>query len=196
MASEQIYYQYFNKAWESFFFAHISERTIFLICGFQPVTVQLCTIKRHFSHLHSQYASYEGREKLDLIEGLKLVNRESLTYIRNRASNRARKSEQASSSNEARNASYAISFLIAKNSKPFSDGTFIQKGLIETIKSFGGSITLEQAETIPLIVSRRTVTRRISDISVYFEQKLRALLNTCTYFSLCLDESTDRRHTS
>lgn len=40
-------------------------------------------------------------------------------------------------------------------------------------------------------LSRRTVTRRISDIHDHVEGKLKHVMQDCKYFSLALDESTD-----
>lgn len=98
------------------------------------------------------------------------------------------------SSAKAVTASYAISRLIAKNSKPFTEGEFVKECLIEAVKSFGNSLTLSKASSIPL--SRKTVTSRITHIASSIEEKLKYLLATCSYFSLCLDESTDNRHVS
>ena len=131
-----------------------------------------------------EYASYEGREKFDLIEGLKLVHQEGRTYIH----------EESCSSEKARIVSYAISLLIAKQGKPFTEGDFVKKCLIEAVKSFGNCITLEEAASI--LLSNKTVSSRIFYIGASIEQKLTALLINCRYFSLCLDESTDNRHTS
>ncbi|XP_076238656.1 general transcription factor II-I repeat domain-containing protein 2A-like [Calliopsis andreniformis] len=107
-------------------------------------------------------------EKFELIEGLKLVNTE--------------------------NPSYAISLLIAKKGKPFTEGDFVKKCLTEAVSAFGNSISFEEAASIPL--SDKTVASRISDISLSIEEKLSALLNTCRYFSVRLHESTDNRHIS
>ncbi|XP_076658381.1 general transcription factor II-I repeat domain-containing protein 2B-like [Halictus rubicundus] len=152
-----------------------------LICGFVPTVVKKCNIERHFLCRHSQqYSAYENSEKLDLIKGLKLVYEESRTYV----------PKNSSSSEKARNASYAISLLIAKKNKPFTEGDFIKKCLIEAVKSFGNSLTLEEAAAIPLC--KNAVESRISDIGASIEEKLSVLLDTCRYFSLCLTESTNQ----
>lgn len=53
-------------------------------------------------------------------------------------------------------------------------------------------MTLQEAASIPL--SQRTVKSRINDIASSLENKLKYLLDSCSYFSLCIDESTDNRH--
>ena len=45
-------------------------------------------------------------------------------------------------------------------------------------------------------MSKNTVVSRINHIASSIEEKLKYLLATCSYFSLCLDESTDNRHVS
>ena len=83
---------------------------------------------------------------------------------------------------------------IAKYSKPFIEGDFIRECLIEAIKSFSNSLTLAKASSIPL--TKKTVASRIHNITCSIEEKLKYLLGSCSYFSLCLDESTDNRHVS
>ncbi|KAG5336983.1 SCND3 protein, partial [Acromyrmex charruanus] len=120
-----------------------------------------------------------------LIEGLKLIYKEdcnSSSYVDN-----------ATHSVKALTASYAISNLSAKNSKPFCKKEFVKECIIAAVESFGNSLTLEEAASIPL--SDKTVKSRINDIASSLENKLKSLLASCSFFSLCL-ESTDNRHVS
>jgi len=55
-------------------------------------------------------------------------------------------------------------------------------------------LTLQEAASIPL--SANTVKSRINCIASSLQEKLKSLLESCVYFSLCLDESTDNRHVS
>jgi len=129
-------------------------------------------------------------EKFNLIEGLKLIYQEGCSpNSRDNAS-----SDNASFSVKALTASYAISNLIAKNSKSFSEGKFVKECLIAAVKSFGNSLTLEEAASIPL--SDKTIKSRVNDIASSLEKKLKSLLASCSFFSLCLDKSTDNRHVS
>ncbi|XP_067215683.1 protein FAM200A-like [Linepithema humile] len=140
---------------------------------------------RHYKNKHSnEYSKYVDEEKSNLIEGLKLI------YQEGRSSN----IDNATPSAQALAASYAISNLIAKNSKSFCEGNFIKECLIAAVKSFGNSLTLEEATSIPL--TDKTIKSRIDNIASSLEQKLKSLLESCSFFSLCLDESTDNRHVS
>ncbi|XP_067216876.1 protein FAM200A-like [Linepithema humile] len=124
----------------------------------------------YYKNKHSnEYSKYVDEEKSNLIEGLKLIHQEV------RSSN----IDNATSSAQALAALYAISNLIAKNSN--------------SVKSFGNFLTLEEATSIPL--TDKTIKSRIDNIASLLE-KLKSLLESCSFFSLCLDESTDNRHVS
>ncbi|XP_067203780.1 general transcription factor II-I repeat domain-containing protein 2B-like [Linepithema humile] len=185
MDSEQRYYQFFDKVWEEVFFACIDNKTTCLLCGYQPDIVKKFVVYRHYKNKHSnEYSKYVDEEKSNLIEGLKLI------YQEGRSSN----IDNATPSAQALAASYAISNLIAKNSKSFCEGNFIKECLIAAVKSFGNFLTLEEATSIPL--TDKTIKSRIDNIASSLEQKLKSLLESCSFFSLCLDESTDNRHVS
>ncbi|XP_024880519.1 general transcription factor II-I repeat domain-containing protein 2B-like [Temnothorax curvispinosus] len=187
MASEQKYEQHFDKKWEDSFFTLIGNHTVCILCKYQPAVVKKFVIERHYKKKHSsEYSKYEGQEKRNLIKGLKLIYQESSSFNDN--------SNNANSSVKAVTASYAISLLIAQHSKPFMEGNFIKECLIEAVKSFGNSLTLAEAASIPL--TKKTVAARITDIACSIEEKLKFLLDSCAYFSLCLDESTDIGHVS
>lgn len=189
MSSKQKYKQWYRKVWENYFFAAICGETVCLLCGFKPSTIRQDKIQRHYKRKHfREYAQYVGLEKHNLIEGLKLVFQQS------RDVNVESKVEDGTSSKKALTASYKISHMIAKHSKPFSEGTFIKDCMIEAVNAFGGSLNIEDVSSISL--SDKTVASRIVNIAGCIEDELQSLLATCSYFSLCLDESTDNRHIS
>jgi len=55
-------------------------------------------------------------------------------------------------------------------------------------------LTVDKAVSIPL--GHQTIGRRISNIVFSIEDKLKSLLATYSYFSLCLNEGIDNRHVS
>jgi cell division protein FtsI/penicillin-binding protein 2 len=75
-------------------------------------------VHRHYENKHSkEYAKYVDEEKSNLIEGLKLIYEDgSISHVDN-----------MKTSIKALTASYAISNLIAKNSKPFCEGKFVKE---------------------------------------------------------------------
>lgn len=195
--TKQRYGQRYDKEWEDMFFGLVDNRTTCLLCGFQPSIIKKFILKRHYGmRHHKQYSNYTGQEKLNILEGLKLVYQKSDNICDDTLSSNADSIDNADSDNNAKAlvASYAVSFQIAKHSKTFSESEFIKKCLVEVIKTFGNKITLDEAASISL--SCRTVGRRITNIALYMEDILKSLLANCSYFSLCLDESTDNRHIS
>lgn len=125
------------------------------------------------------------------MEGLKLVYQEGEddSIYQDRTISNANNEDA-----KALAASYAISLLIAKHSKTFNDGEFLKKCLVETVKCFDNKLTVNEASSIP--PSNQTASRRTTNIAFSIEDKLKSLLATCSYFSLCLDETTDNRHVS
>ncbi len=86
-------------------------------------------------------------------------------------------------------ASYAVSLVLAKAKKTLSEGEIVKQCAIEMAKAFGDEKMAKNFESVSL--SRRTVTRRISDIQCQIQERLKHTINNCRYFSLALDESTD-----
>lgn len=80
---------------------------------------------------------------LKILEGLKVVYQEGIECDRI--------SQDSSTSNvdnnddaKALTASYAISLFLAKHYKPFNNGKFVKKCLVETIKCFGDKLTVDE----------------------------------------------------
>lgn len=188
MDKEKRYEQIFDKAWEDIFFAFVDNKTTCLLCGYQPSVVKKFVLHKHYNAKHSnEYSKYVGQEKYNLIEGLKLIYQEG-------CSSNSHVVDNTTYSTRALTASYAISNIIAKYSKSFTEGQFVKECLIAAVQSFGDSLTLKEAANIPL--SAKTVKSRINCIASCLEEKLKSLLESCSFFSLCLDESTDNRHVS
>jgi len=74
---KQIYEQQYLKVWKDIFFAFVRNRTICLLCGYEPSIVKRYNLERHYRIKHAaEYSSYGCQEKLNLLEGLKLVYQE------------------------------------------------------------------------------------------------------------------------
>lgn len=86
-------------------------------------------------------------------------------------------------------ASYMLSFKIAKEMKSYSEGPFIKDCLLTAAQCFENQDMVAKFNSIPL--SRHTTVRRIEEINVFLERKLKISLQNAKYFSLSLDESTD-----
>jgi hypothetical protein len=188
MATMQHHKQKFHKAREDIFFACIANRTVCVLCGFEPTCVEKYIVKRHYELKHSKdHSTYKGHEKSALIEALRLVYQQRFEAISDT-------SDDEEDKQPAIRASYAISHLIAKHSKPFADGDFIKECMLAAVKSFKNALTSKDINNIPL--SRKTVKSKIVTTACSIEEKLRRLLDKRTYLPPCLDESTDIRHVS
>ncbi|GFY06017.1 general transcription factor II-I repeat domain-containing protein 2 [Trichonephila clavipes] len=100
---------------------------------------------------------------------------------------------QTAQSNGIVSASFRVSHIIAKNMKPFTDGTYIKYCLIAVVEE----ICSEKLDLLTQIsLSRQTVERRIESIS----REICASINTNTtsfvYFSLALDDTSDIKDTA
>ncbi|PNF31034.1 hypothetical protein B7P43_G17891 [Cryptotermes secundus] len=91
-------------------------------------------------------------------------------------------------------ASYKICHVLAKRKKPFSDREIVK----ESITNAGESLFDDHKDKSALMssikglqLSHQTVARRVEQISVNLESQLHQDLQSCEYFLLQLDESTD-----
>ena len=127
---------------------------ICLFCGFQPSIVKKYMLEQYFKIRHSiDYLNYSISEKLNVTEGLKLVYQKS----------------SIPSFQKSLQASYVFLF-ITQNFKPFTESVFVKNCIVEAVKAFDNSLTLEEAINIPL--SAKTVTLRIVDINDSIRNKL------------------------
>ena len=90
-------------------------------------------------------------------------------------------------------AGYIVSAGIAENMKPFADGEFVKKMLVDVAKVICPE-KLSKFSNISL--SRNTVARRVEDMSADIQQEHRVKFDTFQYFSIALDESTDMKDTA
>ncbi|GCC25539.1 hypothetical protein chiPu_0003950 [Chiloscyllium punctatum] len=89
--------------------------------------------------------------------------------------------------------SYVTSHKIARNGKPFFAGEFTKECLLDSAQLICPE-KKEAFENVPL--SRRTVTRKIGDITRNLELQLQHRVVNFDIFSLALDESCDIRDTA
>ncbi|CAG5026281.1 unnamed protein product [Parnassius apollo] len=84
--------------------------------------------------------------------------------------------------------SYAISLLLAKKKKPFSDGNIIKQSLTIFEQNCNDQKVKAMADSISL--SRNTVMRRVEEMSTDIISNTE-FVTKCRYFSLALDETCD-----
>jgi hypothetical protein len=91
-------------------------------------------------------------------------------------------------------ASYAVTLLLAKSKKPFSNGMLVKNCAVEMAKAFRDNNVAEKFQSVSL--SHQTVSRRIADMGEQVTNKLTDIIDKCCNFSSCMDESTDQTDTS
>ncbi|CAI6350830.1 unnamed protein product [Macrosiphum euphorbiae] len=84
--------------------------------------------------------------------------------------------------------SYVLSELIAKHSKPFTEGDFIKTCLIKTAEIICPG-NLKAFQNISL--TRNTVAERITELACNLSNQIKIKIPTFEYFSIACDESTD-----
>lgn len=85
-------------------------------------------------------------------------------------------------------ASYEVADLIARENKSFSDGEFVKKCILASVKEI---IPEKMSVFENISLSRNTITRRVEDIGGDLMTQLQIKSKTFKFFSLALDESTD-----
>jgi hypothetical protein len=102
--------------------------------------------------------------------------------------------QSLSKANEtAMKASYALSYLIASNSNPFTDGHFVEECLIETVKVVCPD-KVKYFQNINL--TRNTVAERIGDKAYHLRIQSYNIYKHVEAFSIAADESADVGTTS
>lgn len=111
----------FQVKWElEYFCCEIKDKIICLICKNTINVPKLYNIKRHYEQHPSKYDNIDGLMREEKLKELKLgLKKQQLMF-----------SKVMQESETAVHASYVLSELIAKHSKPFTDGDFIKECLI------------------------------------------------------------------
>jgi hypothetical protein len=98
----------------------------------------------------------------------------------------------ADTKNAAR-ASFHVSYFLAKKLKSFSDGEFVKECMDILVENICPE---KSSQFASISLSRRTVVRRIHEMSENVSSSLRSRIASFQFFSLALDESTDASDTA
>ncbi|KAB0803137.1 hypothetical protein PPYR_02406 [Photinus pyralis] len=169
----------FQEKWElEFFCCEVKEKIICLICNSTIGVSKLYNIKRHYEQHKTKFDQYEG-----------LLRREKLKELKSKLKNQQLMFTRPMQENEsAVRASYALSEMIAKHSKPFTEGEFVKQCLVKAAEIVSpGSVKAFQN----ISLSRNTVAERITDIAGNLSDQMKTKAISFTAFSIACDESTD-----
>lgn len=154
-------------------------KAVCLLCNKSVAVLKEYNINRHYSTKHSGYGSnLSSAERETRAKELakKLVKQQNVF-------GKAKIAQEA-----ATDASFVVAYNIAKHSKPFSDGEFVKKCLLDVAER----VCPERRQKFEEVsLSRRTVARRIEAISEDLTSQLKSRVSSFQLFALALDESTD-----
>ncbi|XP_057203176.1 general transcription factor II-I repeat domain-containing protein 2B-like [Triplophysa rosa] len=171
----------FQARWETdYLFTEFKGEPMCLVCLETKSVMKDFNLNRHYATAHKEkYERYTGDARTALISDLKgKIHRQQNLFTK-----------CMTVQESSLKASYAVSLVLAKAKKSLSECETVKQCAIEMAKAFGDEKMAKNFESVSL--SRRTVTRRISDIQCQIQEKLKQEIENCKYFSLALDESTD-----
>ncbi|GFX82045.1 uncharacterized protein TNCV_2572421 [Trichonephila clavipes] len=115
----------FQSEWENlYFFIHIKDNAVCLICRHSISILKSYNLKRHYEQKHEEIDKLTVGERKAKLQSLK-NNLTSQQYIFHK---------QTAQTNGIVSASFRVSHIIAKNMKPFTDGNYIKDCLIALVE--------------------------------------------------------------
>ena len=172
--------QAFNKDWmPKYFFTEIDNNGVCLLCNQSVAVLKEYNISRHYAKKHGNYGN-------NLSEAERQPRATELDRKLARQQNVLAKSTLSQKSST--HASFMVAYHIAKHNKPFSDGEFIKKCMLDV----ADQVCPEKRQKFEEVsLSRRTLARRNETIGENLTSQLKGLVPSFQLFSLALDESTD-----
>ena len=184
-------YRGFQLEWtEKFAFMERTGSLVCLICNAQIASMKRSNVKRHFHTCHATFASKypegDSRKKacLELLSQVKASQQQLRTWSQQGGCN---------------SASFAASLAIAKNGKPFTDGEYGKRFMLDVANELFEDFSnkdkiIKRIKELPL--SARTVHDRTVKMANEVEETQLKDIRTAALFSLAFDESTDASHIS
>ena len=175
----------FLPEWENpYFFIERNGKPFCLICQGSLAHFKASNIQRHFSSLHASMDQ-------EFPKGTELRQHKLFT-LKSQAEKQIQLFQKFTKQSEiATLASYQLAWNIAKAKKPYDEGEFVKKCLSDAVDILSPENSKLKRMVSDLQLSRHTVERRVSDISMVIESQLHSDLQACEYFSVALDESCD-----
>ncbi|UYV78105.1 hypothetical protein LAZ67_16000132 [Cordylochernes scorpioides] len=169
----------FQEKWElEYFCSEVKDKIICLICNNAISVPKLYNIKRHYEQHKSKYDTYEGLMRQEKLKEFKLgMKKQQFMFTK-----------VSQESEAAVHASYVLSEMIAKHSKPFTEGDFIKECLIKAAEIVcPGSVKTFQA----ISLSRNTVVERVTDMARNLNDQIKEKSSCFEAFSIACDETCD-----
>ncbi|XP_033216627.1 EPM2A-interacting protein 1-like [Belonocnema kinseyi] len=194
----------FSDLWElSYFVVRNDGGAVCLVCRKVLPSIIKSDIEQHYLELHKeQFSDCSCEDKIEILKKLKNSNCLLPLLVNSPGRQKPPKTVQTvqtelaekeiTSVERRMSASYAIALRIAQEGRPFTHGYAIQESSIEYARSLGDKEMMKDYESLAL--SKTTVSRRISELDLNIERKIKSQLENCQYFSLCLCEDIRKNH--
>lgn len=170
----------FRDIWtEMYFFIVYNGDPVCLICKEKVSIMKEYNLRRHYDTKHGNvYDNILGQNRREKAEELQ----------RNLSKQQNLFKKLANESSSAVEASYAVSYKIAKEMKSFTMGDFVKDCMITATEI----VCPEKKQCFSNIsLSRNTVAQRIREIADNMKYQLHEKAKNFTFFSVATDESTD-----
>ena len=175
----------FQDRWTyQYLFVSVESKPICLKCNQLVSECKEYNLKRHYVSKHSlPYDKRHNEFRQDKIkEVTKFFHGQQLVF-----------SKVSLQQESVVKVSYLVAEIIAKKSKPFSDGKFVKECFVQVADVF----CPDKKETFAIIsLSRQTIARHVEELGNSIEKSLMAKVRNFLLYSLALDESTDIRSTA
>lgn len=175
----------FKQEWEhNFAFVSHNGKPLCLICNATLSQYKGSNLSRHYETNHKNFSrdfppnSELRKNKLSSLKA-RLQGQQTVMASFNK---------QAELAAEA---SFAISWNVARAKRPYSDGEFLRKNISDVVAILDPGNAKLQRQIMQIPISRHTIERRISLIGDDIATQLHSDLTNAVAFSLALDESTD-----
>ena len=184
----------FNPDWELEYFMCAHEgKSMCLICQTVLAIPKKGNIVRHFTTHHPGFDND--------FKDLKSTQRKAVLQKLKRSVNQQKSSLKmfVSKPSAATAASFAVSHILIKSKKPFSDGEIIKDAFLAAAEFLFAEFTNKDkiiSAIADLQLSRRSVSRRVEDLAADVSSQLKEDIQTYEYFSLQFDESCDATDTA
>jgi len=150
-----------------------------LICNQNTAVMKEYNMRWHFETMHrDKYDAYKGKIREEKVKQLKSAFCKQRSFF----------ASINQSNKDSVRASFVISGMIAKSSRPFTEGLFIKECLVKASEILcPGKQKLFEG----ISLSPNTVASRVTDLAANIEKQLIATAKDFESYSIALDESTD-----
>ena len=172
--------QAFNEEWmPKYFFTKVGNKAVCLLCYQTVAVLKEYNISHHYATKHGNYgnnlSAVERQTRATELD--RKLARQQNVFVKGKLTQEA-----------STHANFMVAYNIAKHSKPFSDGEFLKKCMLDVADQVCPQYR-QKFEEVSLL--RRTVARCIEAIGKDLTSQLKGLVPSFQLFSLALDQSTD-----